>query len=57
MGSYFDNLPPGVLSCPFYVGGMFNNSHGSPCSKEHCTLWNKEENDCNFNVIAKRLKK
>jgi hypothetical protein len=44
--------------CPFYfewVGGETSSIKLAKCLKEKCMLWNPEEQDCNINVIAKRL--
>ena len=44
--------------CPFYfdwVGGEASSIKLAKCLKEKCMLWNEEENDCNINIIAKRL--
>jgi len=38
--------------CPF----AFNYGHkAGKCIKEECVFWNSEEQDCNINVIAKKL--
>ena len=38
--------------CPF----AFNYGHkAGKCIKEECVFWNYEEQDCNINVIAKKL--
>jgi len=46
--------------CPFYFGwrGSLNKQAAidqARCLEEKCMLWNVEEQDCNINVIAKRL--
>jgi len=44
-------------ACPFYFSWANVARGGATCIGKLCKLWNKEEDDCNFNVIAKRLKK
>ena len=45
------------VACPFYFSWAYVGGKGATCMEKLCKLWNTEENDCNFNVIAKRLKK
>jgi len=42
--------------CPFYFSWAGVKHGGPKCIEKLCRLWDKEENDCTFNVISKRLK-
>jgi hypothetical protein len=44
-------------ACPFYFSWAHVKQGGATCMGKLCKLWNKEENECNINVIAKLLKK
>jgi hypothetical protein len=50
-----------IRICPLFVGGQripvlkVDRFKELQCLKNECMWWNSEEQDCNINVIAKRL--
>jgi len=43
----------GRKKCPFMLNPTLHALGG--CVKENCMFWNEEAQDCNINVLAKKL--